>query len=65
MTAALTNKKAKLRALKAMLDELNNKPAWSLVDNVDDEMNEMYSTSALSGRNYRIKISGRRTRWLC
>ena len=24
----------------------------------DDEMNEMYSTSALVGRNYRIKISG-------
>ena len=64
MMAALTNKKAKLLALKAMLDELNIVKETSMVSggavhgHVDDEMNEMYSTSALSGRNYRIKISG-------
>ena len=71
MTASLTNKKAKLLALKAMLDELNIVKETSMVSgggmhgypvsnkpSEDDEMNEMYSTSALSGRNYRIKISG-------
>ena len=40
------------------LEEASVMSGGAVQGHVDDEMNEMYSTSALSGRNYRIKISG-------
>ena len=51
--------KFRIRIVKdESLEEASVMSGGAVQGHVDDEINEMYSTSALSGRNYRIKISG-------